>query len=257
MTRDDQIQYVKANLNKMSIRQMAKHLGVHHTTINYWIKNDYKSDTRNSNTTPEEMINRCRLYPIEYLYVLGLYLSDGHINHTGKTYRLRISKGINHQDVIQRAIKSLRTLFPDNKVAAYPQKSKCVVITTHSNSLIYIFPQSGEGKKHDRDVSLLSWQMDLVDHHLDAMLLGLHDGDGSEYLQTNMDNTTYYNFTNKSSDIINLYKYCCEKLGIEIKQQMKSGQAGTSVLTCRKKQFRELFEQTLTPIIIKLDTLSD
>lgn len=255
MNRQEQIEYVKQNINKTSIRSIAKQIGVHHTTISYWIKNDFESGQRTKAVDELCLKKQILENPISYLYILGLYLTDGHISKMSRTYRLRISTGSKYKDVIVRACKALDYLLTNNIVNPMHHKRDQVVnITVYSNALPILFPQHANGKKHDRDVSLHDWQIELVDKYPAAILLGLHDGDGSEYLQTNMNGVIYYNFTNKSKNIIDLYKYCCQKLGIEIRQQMKSGQEDTYILTCRKREFRELFESSVDPIKNYLDS---
>ena len=255
MNRQEQIEYVKQNINKASIRSIAKQIGVHHTTISYWIKNNFESDQRTKIVDEVSLKKQILENPVPYLYILGLYLTDGHISKMPRTYRLRISTGSKYRDVILRACKALEHLLNDNIVnPIYHKKDQVVNITVYSNALPILFPQHALGKKHDRDVSLLDWQMELVDDCPAALLLGLHDGDGSEYLQTNLDNVTYYNFTNKSKHIINLYQHCCDRLGIELKNQVKSNTADIQVLTCRKKQYRELFESAIQPVKDHLDS---
>ena len=51
-----------------------------------------------------------------YSYILGLYLGDGYINKTARTYRLRIALDKKYSQLNSFAKMNLQTLFPSNKI---------------------------------------------------------------------------------------------------------------------------------------------
>jgi len=159
-----------------------------------------------------------------YAYVLGLYLGDGCIYTHPRTYRLRIFlNSIKDKEVIDVATKSLRILFPKNKISNYKQlKADCVEVSVYNKHLVEYFPQHGKGIKSGRDVSLTSeqsWVM--TPQYVKYLICGLLDSDGCRYLY---DNRSNWQLTNKSEDIINTF---CEGLDIldifHTKQQKSCG----------------------------------
>ncbi len=149
-----------------------------------------------------------------YAYILGLYLGDGDISKYARTYRLRLYfHSINDRDVIERAVYSLSKLFPKNKISTYDQlHAKCTVVSVYNSAIPELFPQHGSGKKHSRCVSLTNSQINILDKKCSKFLLaGLHDSDGSFYLEANRER---FMFANTSIDIINLYKELLELYNI-------------------------------------------
>jgi hypothetical protein len=98
-------------------------------------------------------------------------------------------------------------LFPKNKVSVYKRKNNCIDVNVYSNNLIKLFPQHGKGPKHLRKIQLEDWQQEILKKNRKAFILGLLHSDGC--LFTNKVGKYTYNtfqFTNKSIDIINLFR---------------------------------------------------
>lgn len=145
---------------------------------------------------------------------MGLYLGDGNIVKFPRSYRLTISLGITHQDVIRRCFYSLSKVFERNKVNIINEKkAKVVRVIVYTKSLLALFPQHGPGKKHTRKIELASWQKEIIDLYPEAFIKGLIDSDGSYYIPK-ATGAPVYNFSNKSEDIKILLKHYCDILGI-------------------------------------------
>lgn len=158
----------------------------------------------------------------QYSYLLGIYLGDGYIDKQPRTYRLRVFQNSKYTDMIDRIKKTIEDIFPKNKVKCFKQKkANCVTICCYSNSLPFIFPQHGSGKKHDRDIKLEEWQREIVDGNSVEFIRGLIESDGCRYTVKKY-LRTIYSFSNKSSDIKELFKYYCEKIGISFAHSEKS-----------------------------------
>ncbi|MEO1255973.1 MAG: transcriptional regulator, partial [Bacteroidota bacterium] len=84
-----------------------------------------------------------------------------------------------------------------------------------SNLLPELFPQHGEGKKHDRDIILEKWQEHIVDAYPLEFFRGLYHSDGSRS-QNIVKGKNYprYMFSNYSADIRKLFTDTAEKLGL-------------------------------------------
>jgi hypothetical protein len=182
-----------------SLRKIAKLLNVHHSTISDWKKRNWQIS--NKKITPSD-------FPKTYSYLLGLYLGDGYINSTPRTYRLRYSLDKKYNKLNEYVIQQLKILFPFNKVSTYVDNNT-VVVSLYNNQLVTLFPQHGTGKKHNRLIKLEEWQNNILDHS--SFIKGLFHSDGSYYQSGIYDR---YNFTNMSKDIIQLYKESCTFLNI-------------------------------------------
>jgi predicted AlkP superfamily phosphohydrolase/phosphomutase len=92
-----------------------------------------------------------------YSYILGLYLGDGYINLSERTYRLRIALDTKYQKVIKECEDNLIILFPNNKVNNIIRKETTTYVYVYSNKLPLLFPQHGVGKKSSRKIELFDW----------------------------------------------------------------------------------------------------
>jgi len=144
-----------------------------------------------------------------YSYILGLYLGDGYINSTERTYRLRIALDSKYPKVINECEKHLKILLPNNKVNRVIRKVTTTYVSVYSNKLPLLFPQHGVGKKLERKIELSDWQKGIIIN--DLFLKRLYQSDGSYYKSRDY---YFYNFRNHSLDILNIYKSTCDELNI-------------------------------------------
>lgn len=152
----------------------------------------------------------------KYSYLLGLYLSDGYISFHERTKRLRIALGENETGTQERASKFLSDLFPRNKVSTHKRLgSKCVDVSVYSNKLDQLFPDAEilGGPKHLKDLKVLDWQIHILDMYPREFILGCIHGDGCRYLSGGK--YLYYNFTNMSVQIKQLFVGACRAVGIK------------------------------------------
>lgn len=150
-----------------------------------------------------------------YSYLLGVYLGDGCISFIRKTPRLRVSLDTAYPNLINEVKQAMETILPDNSVNIVKVKGNCVQVGCFSNALIDIFPQHGDGKKHDREIKLEGWQQRIVDAYPLLFWRGLYHTDGSRFRNiVNGTNYTRYQFSNCSTDIIQLFCDTTDKLGI-------------------------------------------
>jgi hypothetical protein len=72
----------------------------------------------------------------------------------------------------------MRLLTP-NGVAVRPVPGKrCVRVTSGWNRWPAHFPQQGPGRKHERRIELSTWQQEMAQAHLEALIRGLIRSDG-------------------------------------------------------------------------------
>lgn len=206
----------KEGLNNSQISKITK---IPRPTVIGWVngKINISDNKKNIEFNPKDYITSNNLESI-YSYVLGLYLGDGYICQTSRTSKLRIFLDIKYDNLNNHAINKLKSLLPNNKVGKLIKKNKLtnnpsfVEIYVHNNDIKNLFPQNGLKKKHERNIILEDWQLEIIDVH--NLILGLFHSDGSYYLNKNH-NKNYYSFTNVSLDIVEIYKLCCEILNLK------------------------------------------
>jgi hypothetical protein len=158
-----------------------------------------------------------------YVYVLGLYLGDGHLAGNGRSYQLRLTLDASYPGIVEAAACAIRTLVPHGRVHLRA-RGGAVIVETGWKRWPELFPQHGPGRKHVRAIVLAAWQSSLVAAYPTDFLRGLIHSDGcrtvnrftvvlpsgrvAEYAYTR------YFFTNLSDDIRALFCGACEQLGI-------------------------------------------
>jgi intein-encoded DNA endonuclease-like protein len=191
--------------------RISKILNISRSTIRYWLENKDKPIKEKFN--PKQLLEEQKE---SYSYCLGLYLGDGYICKTRRTYRLRIFQTAKYKNLVRLCQHNLKTILPNNKISLVDKKCNCTVISVYNNDLPLMFPQHGSGKKHERKISLKNWQKKIVDLYPKEFIKGLIHSDGCRYKRTVGKYTyTNYNFVNKSKDIIYLLCKYCEKLKIK------------------------------------------
>lgn len=186
---------------------------------------------------------RCREHQPDgpsYVYLLGLYLGDGHIVQP-KQHRvpnLTIACSDDWPGLMDRAESAIRSVLPTNSVCRVRARG-CTNIKVYSKHLPCILPQHGPGRKHERDVSLEPWQRQLVRAHPWPLVQGLIHSDGCRV--TNRITRTVggekrryeyprYFFTNKSTDIVRLFAATLDAVGVDWKSTLdRNGAVNVSV----------------------------
>lgn len=201
-------------------REIARRTGVPRATVGTWRRNPQRSERfRRGDETwrPAE--------PIDYCYLLGLYLGDGHIVRRGSSARIGITLDALYGDLVAEAQQALATVFPKRRVALYRHATnRKVELRLSEPSLPFAFPQCGPGKKHHREIQLTPWQRELTQATPKPLIRGLIHSDGCRSL--NRFTTTLpsgrvaayeyprYFFSNLSADIRTIFCEHCDLLGI-------------------------------------------
>ncbi len=149
-----------------------------------------------------------------YAYVLGLYLGDGCVSPTPRSFRLRISLDNAYPGIICSAAQGIKDIVPRNKVGLTDLGSHSVV-WAYSNHWVYWLPQHGPGKKHEREIVLHPWQAVIVQELPRAFLRGLIHSDGSR-ITNRVGGKSYprYSFSNRSEGIRRIFIDTCELVGV-------------------------------------------
>jgi hypothetical protein len=148
-----------------------------------------------------------------YLYLLGLYLGDGSI--VSKSSRLEITLDARYPSIIEACAASMRAVHPRGRANLRARGESCVVVNSYGRHWLALFPQHGPGHKHLRSIVLAEWQRDLVIANPTPIMRGLLDSDGSRFDRW-VGGTNYpaYEFTNKSDDILDIFCWVADLLGL-------------------------------------------
>ncbi|MGD9794889.1 MAG: hypothetical protein AB7V43_15560 [Acidimicrobiia bacterium] len=153
-----------------------------------------------------------------YVYLLGLYLGDGYIVRSGRTFRLRIVQDLRYPHLVATCAVTMQAMFPMNRVG-FVSREGCIEIAMYQNHWPCLFPQHGPGRKHERSIVLEPWQQELVDDHPFQLLRGLIHSDGSRVINrvvTRGKSYEYprYFFTNASDEIQAMFTDTCDRVGV-------------------------------------------
>ncbi len=181
-TRNEALRLVAAGVNDCEI---ARRLGVPRTTVRDWRKPRYEPKRPSGARCPrcDNPSRRIVLEPEAYAELLGLYLGDGHITKLVRSQRLRLFLDAKYATIVNDSERLLRSTFPENRVGRIrAEEGRMAVLWTYSSHLTCLFPQHGEGKKHERRILLEPWQQELVDAAPWAFLRGCIRSDGCVFI---------------------------------------------------------------------------
>jgi hypothetical protein len=160
------------------------------------------------------------LPPAAYAYLLGLYLGDGHVVATGRSYRLTIKLDAAYPGIVEAAAWAVAAVLPGHAVPIRPHPTqRCVAVSAHSVLWPQLLPQHGPGRKHERLIRLTAWQRRITADEPRALVRGLIHSDGSRYVATvrrrgRSYRYTRYSFANRSDDIKAIFCEHLDLLGI-------------------------------------------
>jgi intein-encoded DNA endonuclease-like protein len=213
------INYYQTNISKL---KTAKETKIDRSTVRKYFNLFQTSNIEDIiNTTHSELASlkdyinswsvvekRC------YTYILAQYFGDGYINKTARTWKLRISNDKKYENINCLIEDCLTTLFPNNCVSRI-NKTGCWDICVHSKKLPILFPHLGQGKKHERKISLTTEQLELLKMYPKDFILGCLHSDGAKCKRKTTNH--FYQFTNLSLDIKEFFEIACSCIGIPLK----------------------------------------
>lgn len=184
-----------------------------------------------------------------YVYLLGLYLGDGCISRAPKNvWRLRIFQDQRYTNLIAACTSAMAEV--GGVRVGHVQRIGCIEIGSYSKHWTCLFPQHGEGVKHERVIQLKAWQNHLVWLHPQALIRGLIQSDGCRVvnwvkrpLRDGIKKYGYirYFFTNTSSDIRQLFVDTCALIGVECRPD------GEKNISIARRHSVQLLEEFIGP----------
>ncbi|WP_432747314.1 transcriptional regulator [Streptomyces sp. JH002] len=223
--------------------EIGRLLDIPSGTIGYWVRLDGLPSAAPARPAhrPCPRCDDSDLDHAAYAYLLGLYLGDGHITRSGRTYVLRIACGTAWPGLIRACERAITAIRPANRVCR-ARKQGCVLVTAYSNHWPCLFPQHGPGRKHERAIVLEPWQRSVVSAHRWEFVRGLIHSDGCRVVNRTTKTIAgepkryeypRYFFTNTSDDIIGLFTGTLDALGVEWKH-LNQRRAAQTVSVARR-----------------------
>jgi len=152
-----------------------------------------------------------------YVYMLGLYLGDGHLVTTARVPVLRVYCADAWPGLIDECEAAMLAVIA--RSVQRVQKQGCVGVQSYSKHWPCLLPQHGPGMKHLRKICLTDWQQPMIDRHPGRFLRGLFHSDGCRVTNRirrgdKVHAYPRYNFSNESADIMGLCQESLDRLGI-------------------------------------------
>ena len=161
-----------------------------------------------------------RLPAADYAYLLGQYLGDGTVFRTGPYGRgLRIASDAQYAGIISECCLAIERIRGRAPYVRYHRDRRLATITSYGKEWPCLLPQHGLGRKHQRTMALVGWQVEIVEAQPGRFIRGLIHSDGWRGLnRVRVKGRDYayprYQFSNRSEDIKALFTYACELLGV-------------------------------------------
>jgi hypothetical protein len=135
-----------------------------------------------------------------------------------RTYRLRITLDARYQHIIEEAIEAVGLMRPCRlSRVGLVQRVGCVEVSAYWQHWPCLFPQHGPGKKHNRPIALVPWQVRIAHDHAGQLLRGLIHSDGcrvtNRVWKGKYEYPRYF-FTNRSPGLLEIFRAACDTLGI-------------------------------------------
>jgi len=205
-------------------RETAAICGVAVKTVRRW-RRVYQREGRVRSVTAATC-PRCHDRPLDpdaYGLLLGAYLGDGHIvrNRRG-VYLLALFQDARYAGLVEEWRVAAVTVKGGGSTHVRARPG-CTAVESYWMHWPCVFPQHGTGRKHDRSITLVDWQRNLVQADPRPFLRGLFHSDGCRItnwtvrpLRDGPKRYEYgrYFFSNESPDILALCAWALDLLDI-------------------------------------------
>jgi hypothetical protein len=199
--------------------EVARVMGVPRSTVRDW---GY-GRTRQPRTRPDVCATH-DFYALDghaYAYLLGMYLGDGCISrHARGVWKLRVTLDAAYPGIAEECAHAMRGVTPRGRAHVLGRHGeRCVEVYSYWKHWPCYLPQHGDGPKHARPIALTEWQNEIVTADVERFLRGLIHSDGTRIIATErkgryVRRAPRYAFSNRSEDILGLFRDACELAGV-------------------------------------------
>jgi hypothetical protein len=155
-----------------------------------------------------------------YAYLLGMYLGDGCISPCPRgVWKLRITLDSIYPSIVAECVRAVEAVAPGKACVLKRRDNRAVEVSKYWKHWTCLIPQHGPGRKHTRPIVLADWQWRIVTAHVEPFLRGLIHSDGTRIVATErkgryVRRAPRYAFSNRSEDILGIFRSACEIAGI-------------------------------------------
>jgi Homeodomain-like domain len=213
---DDVLALVAAGLSDYEV---ARRTGVSRSTVQNWRRFGVPEVHRRK----QHVVDRPQ-DETAYAYLLGMYLGDGWVGRIGRTWALKVALDASYPGIVRECGTAMAAVAPRRVTALLRRGGSVVVLGSHGEDWLNLFPQHGSGRKHERKIELVDWQLLITHRFTGEFIRGLIHSDGSRCINRfsvklpsgRVGRYEYprYFFTNYSEDIRRIFCEHCELLGI-------------------------------------------
>lgn len=199
----------------MSASEVARATRIPRSTVRDW---RLRGVTRQASECPRHDFSL--LDGPTYAYLLGMYLGDGCISaHRRGVWRLRVTLDAGYPAIVAECATAIGLVAAGRRVNVLAKHGRCVEVSGYWKHWPCYLPQHGPGRKHTRSIVLTEWQSSLVEAHAESLLRGLIHSDGTTFVATERKGSYVrraprYAFSNRSEDILGLFRTACRIAGV-------------------------------------------
>lgn len=200
-------------------RQISRELGISTSTLQSWFRDPHSALAVSASScwlcTPEVAIPS-----VEYLYLLGQYLGDGHLVTSTRVPVLRLAMCTDYPSIIEEAQLSIKKVRSrDAGVVTVSNSTRLINLQSYWMHWTCVLPQHGPGMKHQRTIELAPWQASAALAYPWPLIRGLVHSDGCRALNRIKHGDkvyTYprYQFSNESTDIMRILTGALDLVGV-------------------------------------------
>lgn len=150
-------------------------------------------------------------------HVLGRWV---YLSASTRGLEARITLDALYPGIVSECAAAIEAVAPGRRASVYKRiGSRCVEVSNYWKHWPCLFPQHGPGRKHGRPIELADWQQRIVSVHARPFLRGLIHSDGTRIIATERKGSYVrraprYVFSNRSEDILGLFRAACDVLGV-------------------------------------------
>ncbi|HTK22946.1 MAG TPA: helix-turn-helix domain-containing protein [Gaiella sp.] len=199
----------------LTASDVARRTGIPRSTIRDW--RDGRRPRRSLCRVEHDLT---RLDEAAYAYLLGMYLGDGCISARPRgVWILRITLDSIYPGIVAECARAIEAIAPGSAGILRRRDSRAIQVSKYWKHWTCLIPQHGPGRKHERRIVLADWQRKIVSRRVEPFLRGLIHSDGTRIIATERKGTYVrraprYAFSNRSEDILELFRDACEAAGV-------------------------------------------
>ena len=193
--------------------EIARTLAVPRDTIRGWLRGTSRTRSRGA-PSPASLDARA------YAYLLGVYLGDGYIaSRPSGSFQLRVFCDAAYPGIVREVVAAVAEVRAPGRVRTYAHGDGCLVVSSTWKHWPALLPQHGPGRKHERRLGLVDWQLHITRRLPQSLVRGLIHSDGCRFIarqrrRGRVYSYSRYQFSNRSGDILDILRTHLALLGI-------------------------------------------